>query len=118
MTIANLFDKYDENGDGKMVHIFQTRPYIFPIYETFAAKMIVNSLECVQDLEEFQTLGLELVKSSFSFNGRESLDTLDVWQLDLLRRHRWKRRVTQELKEGDEANNAQNVIGMSSSMHK
>ena len=63
-----------------------------------------------QDLEEFQTLAHELVKSAFSFNGQETLDTLDTWQLDVLRSHQWKRRVAQELNDGEEFSNREEAI--------
>ena len=80
VTIGYLLNKYDENGDGNM------------------------------DLTEFRTLALELVRSSYTFTGRETLDSLDLVQLDVLRKHQWKRRETQELKDGEEANNAQNAM--------
>ena len=80
VTIGHLFNKYDENGDGNM------------------------------DLAEFRTLALDLVRSSYMFTGRETLDSLDLVQLDVLRKHQWKRREMQELKDGEEANNAQNAM--------
>ena len=80
VMVANLFSKYDENGDGNM------------------------------DLAEFSTFALELVHSSYTFTGRETLDSLDFVQLDVLRKHQWKRRKAHEMKDGEEANNAQNVM--------
>ena len=80
VTIGHLFTKFDVNGDGNL------------------------------DLTEFRQLALELVHSSYVFTGRETLDSLDLVQLDVLRKHKWKRREAQELKEGEEANNAQNAI--------
>ena len=80
VTIGHLLKKYDENGDGNM------------------------------DLTEFRKLALELVHSSYTFTGRETLDSLDLVQLDMLRKHRWKRRKTQHLEDGEEVNNAQHVM--------
>ena len=80
VTLGHLFNKYDENKDGNM------------------------------DLTEFRTLALELVRSSYSFTGRETLDSLDLVQLDILRKHQWKRRQVQDLADGEEANNAQNAM--------
>jgi len=80
VTIGHLFTKFDENGDGSL------------------------------DLTEFRQLALELVHSSYAFTGRETLDSLDLVQLDVLRKHKWKRREAQELKDGEEANNAQNAM--------
>ena len=62
------------------------------------------------DLTEFRKLALELVHSSYTFTGRETLDSLDLVQLDMLRKHRWKRRKTQHLEDGEEVNNAQHVM--------
>ena len=80
VTIGHLFTKFDVNGDGNL------------------------------DLSEFRQLALELVHSSYAFTGRETLDSLDLVQLDVLRKHKWKRRAAKELKDGEEANNAQNAI--------
>ena len=80
VTVAYLFNRYNETDDAKI------------------------------DLVLFEKIALELVYSCFAFSGRESLDVLDVRQLDALRRHNWKRRVLQELAEGQEADNAQNAI--------
>ncbi len=80
VTIGHLFTEFDENGDGSL------------------------------DLTEFRQLALELVHTSYAFTGRETLDSLDLVQLDVLRKHKWKRREAQELKDGEEANNAQNAM--------
>jgi Ca2+-binding EF-hand superfamily protein len=80
VTIGHLFTEFDENGDGSL------------------------------DLTEFRQLALELVHTSYTFTGRETLDSLDLVQLDVLRKHKWKRREAQELKDGEEANNAQNAM--------
>ena len=50
------------------------------------------------------------METCFAFHGRESLDSLSLWQLDVLRNHGWKRRAAQEMAEGEEFNNAQNAI--------
>ena len=65
---------------------------------------------CLQDLEEFRMLALELVKSAFSFNGQETVDVLDLWQLNLLRSHRWERRIAEVMNEGEQFDNRQNVL--------
>ena len=81
VSIGKLFLKFDKNGDRRM------------------------------DLGEFEMLSLELVQSSMrTFTGRESLNSLDLVQLYVLRQHKWNRRVAQELEDGQEANNAENAL--------
>jgi len=80
VALAFIFDKYDESGDGKI------------------------------DLEEFEKLAFELVRSSFLFTGRETLESLDIWQLHILRSHTWKRRKEEEMKEGQTKDNLKEAI--------
>ena len=73
--------EYDEDGDGRM------------------------------DLSEFMSLSLDLVASSFVFNGPQSLNTMHLEQLDALRTHAWKSRAFEDVKEGKNVtDNAQNVF--------
>lgn len=80
VALAFIFDKYDESGDGKI------------------------------DLEEFEKLAFELVRSSFLFTGRETLESLDIWQLHILRSHTWKRRKEEEMKEGEQKDNLKEAM--------
>ena len=61
------------------------------------------------DPDEFKTISFKFAKNNFVFNGPESLDSLNIHQLDVLRRHKWKRRKAKELAEGEEPDNAQNA---------
>ena len=60
------------------------------------------------DPDEFKTISFKFAKNNFVFNGPESLDSLNIQQLDVLRHHKWKRRKAKELAEGEEPDNAQN----------
>ena len=62
VMLGYLFEQYDEDGDGQI------------------------------DMAEFKNLTLDMVKACFVFNGGEALDTLSITQLDVLRRHGWRRR--------------------------
>ena len=80
VALAFTFEKYDESGDGKI------------------------------DLCEFEKLASELVHSSFLFTGRESLESLSIWQLRMLRCHPWKRRKEEEMKEGEQKDNLKEAM--------
>ena len=43
--------------------------------------------------EDFHGLAIKLVHNVFALVDRESVDSLDIWQLDVLRRHRWGTKV-------------------------
>ena len=62
VMLGFLFEEYDEDGDGQI------------------------------DKAEFKHLALDMVKTSFVFNGGEALDMLSITQLDVLRCHGWRRR--------------------------
>ena len=53
------------------------------------------------DLVEFQQLALELVRKSYVLSGLESLDSLDLWQLHVLRDHHWTRRELTSIDDED-----------------
>jgi len=75
-TLGALLHEYDADGNGLM------------------------------DFEEFANIALDLVRTSFVFNGPESLGTMHLHQLDTLRLHQWKSREPEEGKEGDNRENA------------
>ena len=47
-------------------------------------------------LQAFHRMCLDLVKANFVFNGPESLDTVTITQLHVLRSHHWKQRKMEE----------------------
>jgi hypothetical protein len=81
-TLGALLHEYDTDGNGLM------------------------------DFDEFSNIALDLVRTSFVFNGPESLGTMHLHQLDALRLHQWKSRELEERKEGEAVNsNRQNALG-------
>ena len=80
VTLGCLISQHDQDGDGKL------------------------------DLTEFSNLMTELAKSAFVFSGPGSLDILTILQLDLLRRHTWKRRAMKEPEEGKQQDSHANAL--------
>jgi hypothetical protein len=81
-TLGALLHEYDADGNGLM------------------------------DFDEFANIASDLVRTSFVFNGPESLGTMHLHQLDALRLHQWKSRELEERKEGDAVNtNRENALG-------
>ena len=81
-TLGALLHEYDTDGNGLM------------------------------DFDEFSNIALDLVRTSFVFNGPESLGTMHLHQLDALRLHQWKSRELEEREEGDAVNtNRENALG-------
>ena len=73
-TLGALLHEYDTDGNGLM------------------------------DFDEFSNIALDLVRTSFVFNGPESLGTMHLHQLDALRLHQWKSRELEEREEGEAVN--------------
>jgi len=80
VSLANLFNLYDDDGNGKM------------------------------DMGEFVKLATDLVRGNFIFSGPASLDALTIRQLDVLRKHKWKRREREELEDGEQPDNAKKAM--------
>ena len=80
VTLAHLFDKYDEDGNGQI------------------------------DPQEFSKLATDLVKRNFIFSGPETLDALNIMQLHFLRSHLWNRRKAEEVDEGADVSNATRAL--------
>ena len=81
-TLGALLHEYDTDGNGLM------------------------------DFDEFSNIALDLVRTSFVFNGPESLGTMHLHQLDALRLHQWKSRELEEREEGETVNtNRENALG-------
>ena len=80
-TLGALLHEYDTDGNGLM------------------------------DFDEFSNIALDLVRTSFVFNGPESLGTMHLHQLDTLRLHQWKSRELEEREEGEAVNtNRENAL--------
>jgi hypothetical protein len=75
-TLGALLHQYDADGNGLM------------------------------DFEEFASIASDLVRTSFVFNGPESLGTMHLHQFDALRLHQWKSRELEEGKGGDNRDSA------------
>ena len=52
-------------------------------------------------MEEFEKLATDSAKKALIFIGPVSLDALNTTQLDVLLKHKWKRRVIKDIKEGE-----------------
>jgi hypothetical protein len=88
-----------------VLHILANVHATFSAADMLALGRLINEHDANKneklDIKEFKTLAKTLVKENFIFTGREGPDTLDLNQLDVLRKYNWKRRKMQKLEEGD-----------------